>query len=94
MKSMTRYVLVCVLFLAVVGCSKAHEEASQPAEPAEAPSPEPPPAPADSPKTVDEAVELHAAGKYELTAPPRDLAKELHDALGSPADCISLTVSR
>jgi hypothetical protein len=94
MECMTRHALLCALSLTVFGCSRS-EEPPAPVQAVDT-APTDPAARAARPKTVDEAVELYAAGEYDPTepeadAPPdqrRDLATELLEALGNPADCL------
>jgi len=93
---MSRHALICVLALAATGCSKGQKQGAEPAASFEAPTVDEAAAaeqasPADRPKTVDEAVERHAAGEYDPAEPverPRDLTEELRQALGSSADCV------
>lgn len=89
---MTRYVLTCGLVLIAAGC-KGQQEPAEPADVIEAPPTEVVD-PADLPSAADEAPETQAptqAEASELDAPAtraRNLATELREAVGSPADCL------
>lgn len=97
---MTRYALTCVLFLTAVGC-QGEQRPAEPADVVEAPPTEAMD-PADLPSTGDKAPKPQAATQAPTQAatqaeaskpdapatPPRNLATELREAVGSPADCI------
>lgn len=97
---MSRYLLPCVLLIAV-GC-RGREEPAEPvetAEPTQAPGADAI-SPVDPPAATDRPSEAQAPAKVEVLEaepdPPtptptrvaRDLAAELREAVGSPADCV------
>jgi hypothetical protein len=100
---MTRHVLTCALVLTLVGCEGRQEPAEpvevlevvEAADPVEAP-PTDQIDPADRPGTVGQTPEPQAPTEAEAAEPgtsapatrDRDLATELRDAVGSPADCL------
>jgi hypothetical protein len=100
---MTRHVLTCALVLTVVGC-RGRQEPAEPVEAIELvevdEAVEVPPTDqidsADLPSTVGKTPEPQAPTEAEAAEPDtsapaardRDLATELRDAVGSPADCL------